>query len=201
MKKKFEYMSDEEICRQIKAGDNEGIDFLLNKYKGMVRRKARSFYLIGGDSDDLIQEGMIGLMRAVHSFNPDKEGASFAGFADMCINRQIYSAVKASQRQKHSPLNSYISLDQPAADDENGPTLADTLTQSVSSPEDTIVGREGAEQMWDALYKHLSPLERDVLDLFMEGFGYARIAEHLGRDEKSVDNALQRIRAKAALIH
>ena len=199
MRANYDDMTDEEICRCINDGESDGIDYLLDKYKGTVRIKARSFYLIGGDNDDLIQEGMIGLMRAVRSFNPDKE-SSFAAFADMCINRQIYSAVKASQRKKHSPLNSYISLYQPAADDENAPALMDVLPQTVESPEDALVGKEIYEQLWERLDKELSPLERKVLALFMEGMGYAAIARQLGKDGKAVDNALQRIRQKASKI-
>lgn len=195
----FDEMTDEEICRHIKDGYTEGIDYLLNKYKGIVRKKARSFYLIGGDRDDLIQEGMIGLMRAIHSFDPEKE-KSFVIFADMCISRRIYSAVRASKRKKHQPLNSYISLYQQENDDENSPSLMDTLTETVSGPEDSFFLRESNMQLWETLRGVLSPFERHVLDLFMAGLGYAQIAEQLGRDEKAVDNALQRIRVKASKL-
>jgi len=191
--------SDEEICQWIKNGDHEGMDYLLDKYKEMVRKKARSFYLIGGDNDDLIQEGMIGLMKAVRSFDTSKDN-SFASFADLCIDRQIYSAVKASQRNKHKPLNSYISIYQLAQDDENAPVLLDVLSQSTQSPEDVLIDKEFNLQIWEKLLNVLSPMEKKVLDLFMEGFGYARIAQHLGKDEKAVDNALQRIRNKASKL-
>jgi len=191
--------SDEENCQWIKNGDHEGMDYLLDKYKEMVRKKARSFYLIGGDNDDLIQEGMIGLMKAVRSFDTSKDN-SFASFADLCIDRQIYSAVKASQRNKHKPLNSYISIYQLAQDDENAPVLLDVLSQSTQSPEDVLIDKEFNLQIWEKLLNVLSPMEKKVLDLFMEGFGYARIAQHLGKDEKAVDNALQRIRNKASKL-
>lgn len=192
-------ISDEEICQKIKAGNHDGMDYLLNKYKEMVRKKARSFYLIGGEKDDLIQEGMIGLMKAVRSFNPDKDN-SFFTFADLCIDRQIYSAVKASQRSKHMPLNSYISIYQPAQEEENAPVLIDVLPQSTQSPEDVLINREYHDQLWEKLLSVLSPMEKKVLDLFMEGLGYASIAHCLGKDEKAVDNALQRIRNKASKL-
>ncbi len=191
--------SDEEICQWIKEGHHEGMEYLLNKYKEMVRKKARSFYLIGGENDDLIQEGMIGLMKAVRGFNTDTDN-SFAAFADLCIERQIYSVVKASQRNKHKPLNSYISIYQPAQDEENAPVLLDVLSQSTQSPEDVLVDREFRDQLWEKLLNVLSPMEKKVLDLFMEGLGYASIAQHLGKDEKAVDNALQRIRNKASKL-
>ena len=191
--------SDEAICQMIKDGNHEGMDYLLNKYKEMVRKKARSFYLIGGEKDDLIQEGMIGLMKAVRSFNADMDN-SFYAFADLCIDRQIYSAVKASQRSKHMPLNSYISIYQPAQEEENAPVLIDVLPQSTQSPEDVLINREYHDQLWEKLINVLSPMEKKVLDLFMEGLGYSSIAQCLGKDEKSVDNALQRIRNKASKL-
>ncbi len=191
--------SDEEICQWIKDGQQEGMDYLLDKYKEMVRKKARSFYLIGGDNDDLIQEGMIGLMKAVRNFDAEME-TSFVSFADLCINRQMYSAVKASQRNKHKPLNSYISIYQPAQDEENAPALLDVLSQNTQSLEDALIDKEFSQQIWEKLIGILSPMEKKVLNLFMEGLGYASIAQHLGKDEKAVDNALQRIRAKASKL-
>ena len=192
----FNGMTDEEICRHIKMGHTEGIDYLLNKYKGSVRKKAHSFYLMGGDRDDLIQEGMIGLMRAVHNFDPERE-RSFAVFAELCISRRIYSAVRASQRKKHQPLNSYVSLYQQEDDDENAPALVDILAQTEQGPEDSYFLKESNMRLLSELRGVLSPLERKVLDLFMDGTSYAQIAEQLNKDEKSVDNALQRIRTKA----
>ncbi len=192
----FSGKTDEEVCLRIKDGHTEGIDYLLNKYKGIVRKKAHSFYLMGGDRDDLIQEGMIGLMRAVHTFDPERE-KSFAAFAELCISRQIYSAVRASQRKKHQPLNSYVSLYQQEDDDENAPALVDILAQTDQGPEDSYFLKESNLHLLTELRGVLSPLERKVLDLFMDGMGYAQIAEQLNKDEKSVDNALQRIRGKA----
>ncbi len=129
MDSQFNEMTDEQICRCIQQGQTAGIDYLLNKYKGMAKKKARQFYLIGGESDDLIQEGMIGLMKAIWDYDPDI-GTDFAGFAQLCMIRQISSAVRAAQRQKHQPLNSYVSLYEPADDDENAPVLMDTLSES-----------------------------------------------------------------------
>lgn len=199
MDNRFETMKDEEILACIRNGDARGMDFLLNKYKGLVKKKARPLYLIGGEQDDLIQEGMIGLMHAVYNFNPHKQ-TSFLSFADLCVSRQIYSAVKASQRKKHSPLNSYISLYSPAEDEENSPLLMDMLFLDTDSPEDMIVGREDIQLRKKKLFEKLSPFERQVLTLFLEGIGYVHIAEILGKDQKSVDNALQRIRNKAASL-
>ena len=192
-------VSDEEMCQRIKDGYPDGMDYLLNKYKEMVRKKARSFYLIGGERDDLIQEGMIGLMKAVRSYDTDMS-SSFAVFADLCIERQIYSAVKASQRNKHKPLNSYISLYQPALDEENAPSLLDVIPERRQSLEEALIDREFYDQLWEKLIHVLSPLEKKVLDLFMEGLGYASIAQHLGKDEKAVDNALQRVRNKVSKL-
>lgn len=200
MDSRFERMTDEQICACIQSGQKEGIDFLLNKYKSLVKQKARPFYLIGAESDDLIQEGMIGLMKAIWDYKPES-GQTFAGFARLCISRQILSAVRASQRKKHQPLNSYISLYEPAEDQENAPVLMDTLSeQGAAGPEDFYFMKENRELIWQRLYARLSPMEKKVLDLFMEGLSYAQIAHLLNKDEKSVDNAISRIKKKAARL-
>ncbi len=200
MHSQFDAMTDEQICLCIQNGQKEGIDFLLNKYKGMVRQLARPFYLTGAESDDLIQEGMIGLMKAVWDYDP-KLSMAFSGFAKLCINRQIFSAVRASQRKKHQPLNSYISLYERAEDDENAPALLDTLSENGAGPEDFFLMKETRERAREELYSVLSPMEKKVLDLFMEGQSYAQIAKNLNKDEKSVDNAVARIKKKARRLH
>src|SRR5699024_11176835 len=154
----FNEMTDEQICRCIQQGQTAGIDYLLNKYKGMAKKKARQFYLIGGESDDLIQEGMIGLMKAIWDYDPDI-GTDFAGFAQLCMIRQISSAVRAAQRQKHQPLNSYVSLYEPADDDENAPVLMDTLSENGAGPEDSFFIKENRERARQKLLDVLSPLE------------------------------------------
>ncbi len=199
MDSQFNEMTDEQICRCIQQGQTAGIDYLLNKYKGMAKKKARQFYLIGGESDDLIQEGMIGLMKAIWDYDPDI-GTDFAGFAQLCMIRQISSAVRAAQRQKHQPLNSYVSLYEPADDDENAPVLMDTLSESGAGPEDSFFIKENRERARQRLLDALSPLEKKVLDLFMEGQSYSQIARQLNKNEKAVDNAIQRIRKKAEVL-
>ncbi|HIS47162.1 MAG TPA: sigma-70 family RNA polymerase sigma factor [Candidatus Scybalocola faecigallinarum] len=199
MDSQFNEMTDEQICRCIQQGQTAGIDYLLNKYKGMAKKKARQFYLIGGESDDLIQEGMIGLMKAIWDYDPDI-GTDFAGFAQLCMIRQISSAVRAAQRQKHQPLNSYVSLYEPADDDENAPVLMDTLSESGAGPEDSFFIKENRERARQRLLDALSPLEKKVLDLFMEGQSYSQIARQLNKNEKAVDNAIQRIRKKAEAL-
>ena len=199
MDSQFNEMRDEQICRCTQQGQTAGIDYLLNKYKGMAKKKARQFYLIGGESDDLIQEGMIGLMKAIWDYDPDI-GTDFAGFAQLCMIRQISSAVRAAQRQKHQPLNSYVSLYEPADDDENAPVLMDTLSESGAGPEDSFFIKENRERARQRLLDALSPLEKKVLDLFMEGQSYSQIARQLNKNEKAVDNAIQRIRKKAEAL-
>lgn len=199
MDSQFNEMTDEQICRCIQQGQTAGIDYLLNKYKGMAKKKARQFYLIGGESDDLIQEGMIGLMKAIWDYDPDI-GTDFAGFAQLCMIRQISSAVRAAQRQKHQPLNSYVSLYEPADDDENAPVLMDTLSENGAGPEDSFFIKENRERARQKLLDVLSPLEKKVLDLFMEGQSYSQIARQLNKNEKAVDNAIQRIRKKAEAL-
>ena len=185
---KFDNISDEELIARLRDGETIIEDYLMEKYKGLVRQKARAMFLIGGDTDDLIQEGMIGLFKAVRDFQPGRE-ATFATFARMCIDRQIYSAIQNSNRQKHLPLNSYVSLNQEA---ESSPIWE----LSVENPEEIIIDQETTRDLQQKISDYLSPMENKVLDLYLKGEGYVEIGRILGKSPKSIDNALQRIRAK-----
>ena len=185
---KFDNISDEELIARLRDGETIIEDYLMEKYKGLVRQKARAMFLIGGDTDDLIQEGMIGLFKAVRDFQPGRE-ATFATFARMCIDRQIYSAIQKSNRQKHLPLNSYFSLNQ---EDESSPIWE----LSVENPEEIIIDQETTRDLQQKISDYLSPMENKVLDLYLKGEGYVEIGRILGKSPKSIDNALQRIRAK-----
>ena len=186
--RKFDNISDEELIARLRDGETIIEDYLMEKYKGLVRQKARAMFLIGGDTDDLIQEGMIGLFKAVRDFQPGRE-ATFATFARMCIDRQIYSAIQNSNRQKHLPLNSYVSLNQ---EDESSPIWE----LSVENPEEIIIDQETTRDLQQKISDYLSPMENKVLDLYLKGEGYVEIGRILGKSPKSIDNALQRIRAK-----
>ena len=185
---KFDNISDEELIARLRDGETIIEDYLMEKYKGLVRQKARAMFLIGGDTDDLSQEGMIGLFKAVRDFQPGRE-ATFATFARMCIDRQIYSAIQNSNRQKHLPLNSYVSLNQ---EDESSPIWE----LSVENPEEIIIDQETTRDLQQKISDYLSPMENKVLDLYLKGEGYVEIGRILGKSPKSIDNALQRIRAK-----
>ena len=185
---KFDNISDDELIARLRDGETIIEDYLMEKYKGLVRQKARAMFLIGGDTDDLIQEGMIGLFKAVRDFQPGRE-ATFATFARMCIDRQIYSAIQNSNRQKHLPLNSYVSLNQ---EDESSPIWE----LSVENPEEIIIDQETTRDLQQKISDYLSPMENKVLDLYLKGEGYVEIGRILGKSPKSIDNALQRIRAK-----
>ena len=185
---KFDNISDEELIARLRDGETIIEDYLMEKYKGLVRQKARAMFLIGGDTDDLIQEGMIGLFKAVRDFQPGRE-ATFATFARMCIDRQIYSAIQNSNRQKHLPLNSYVSLNQ---EDESSPIWE----LSVENTEEIIIDQETTRDLQQKISDYLSPMENKVLDLYLKGEGYVEIGRILGKSPKSIDNALQRIRAK-----
>ena len=185
---KFDNISDEELIARLRDGETIIEDYLMEKYKGLVRQKARAMFLIGGDTDDLIQEGMIGLFKAVRDFQPGRE-ATFATFARMCIDRQIFSAIQNSNRQKHLPLNSYVSLNQ---EDESSPIWE----LSVENPEEIIIDQETTRDLQQKISDYLSPMENKVLDLYLKGEGYVEIGRILGKSPKSIDNALQRIRAK-----
>ena len=185
---KFDNISDEELIARLRDGETIIEDYLMEKYTGLVRQKARAMFLIGGDTDDLIQEGMIGLFKSVRDFQPGRE-ATFATFARMCIDRQIYSAIQNSNRQKHLPLNSYVSLNQ---EDESSPIWE----LSVENPEEIIIDQETTRDLQQKISDYLSPMENKVLDLYLKGEGYVEIGRILGKSPKSIDNALQRIRAK-----
>ena len=191
--KDYEGMSDEELILRAQKGEEKLEEFLIDKYEGLVRKKAHAMFLIGGEQEDLIQEGMIGLFRAVRDYRPDKN-ASFATFANLCVERQIYKAIEISGRQKHRPLNSYISLSE-----ENSP-LKDTEDTKQQNPEEIIIDRENADLMLERIRKKLSPLENQVLELYLEGLDYHQIARQMEKSPKSIDNALQRIRNKIHLL-
>ena len=180
--KKYEECQDDELIRRLRDGDGSVMDYLMEKYKDLVRRKARLMYLPGADQEDLIQEGMIGLFKAVRDYEKDRD-ASFSTFADLCISRQIYTAVEAGARKKHAPLNHYVSLSQPE----------DVWEKS---PEELVIDQENTRLLEETIEQELTPLEKQVMDLHLTGMGYREIAKVLGRDGKSTDNALQRSRGK-----
>ena len=179
---------DEELIFRLRNGEKEIEDFLLDKYKDLVRKKARARFLIGGDTDDLIQEGMIGLFKAIRDFRDDRE-ASFRTFAGLCIDRQMANAIEGSNRQKHQMLNTAVSLTK--EQEENGKDLGWAV-----SPEELLIDRENMEAMMEEIARSLSAMENKVLNLYLEGNSYASIAEKLGKNPKSVENALRRIRTK-----
>ncbi|MBO6146272.1 MAG: sigma-70 family RNA polymerase sigma factor [Lachnospiraceae bacterium] len=191
--------TDEEIIESVREGSHGGTEELFDRYKDVVRSIASTMFLIGGETEDLIQEGMIGLFKAVQEYDPGRD-ASFGTFARLCITRQIYSAVKASGRKKHLPLNSYISLyEQTGSEDEGGRQLEmmDALMASDRmNPEQVVLSKEKSEELEQAIDKELSPFEKNVLELFVTGMSYSDIADVLGKNEKSTDNAIQRIRGK-----
>ncbi len=197
---KYDTLSDEEVVSRIQAGDQPAIDFLLEKYKYLVRSKAKALFLIGGDKDDLIQEGMIGLYKAIRDYQANKDN-TFFNFADLCISRQIYSAIKASNRKKNIPLNTYISLYTPAygenMDAEDKEVLVDIIQQKyVSNPEELVIDKENTSMIEYELVRRLSDLEKQVLDLYMQDLKYLQIAEVLKKEPKTIDNALTRIKTK-----
>ena len=194
--KELEQMSDEEIAVLAQQGDSEATEWLLNKYKNFVRSKARSYFLVGADHEDIVQEGMIGLFKAFRDFKPDKL-ASFRAFAEICVTRQIITAIKTATRQKHIPLNSYVSLNKPIYDEESDRTLLDVITERrATNPEELIIGQEDLSSINDRIGEVLSDLEWEVLTAYLEGKSYQEIAQELGRHVKSIDNALQRVKRK-----
>ena len=187
---------DEEIALLAQQGDDEASEHLLNKYKNFVRSKARSYFLIGADHEDIVQEGMIGLFKAVRDYRPERL-SSFRAFAELCITRQIITAIKTATRQKHIPLNSYVSLNKPIYDEESDRTLLDVITEGrVSNPEDLLIGQEDLRRIEGRIGEMLSDLEWEVLTSYLDGRSYQEIAEDLGRHVKSIDNALQRVKRK-----
>lgn len=189
-------MTDEEIVDLAQQGDQYAIEFLVDKYKNFVRAKARSYFLIGADKEDIIQEGMIGLFKAIRDYRLDKL-TSFRAFAELCITRQIITAIKTATRQKHIPLNSYVSLNKPIYDEESDRTLIDILsTNKITNPEDIIISREEFIFIEKKMGEILSSLEWKVLMAYLEGKSYQEIAAELKRHVKSIDNALQRVKRK-----
>ena len=189
--------SDEAVVAAARGGDQLAMEYLLNRYTNFVRIRARNYFLLGGDRDDIMQEGMIGLYKAVRDFQSDKL-VSFRAFADLCITRQIITAIKTATRQKHIPLNHSVSLDKPAfQDEEGGRTLLDTLQSNNSlDPEGVVVRRFVSEEIRERMKLDLSELERSVLTLYLEGQSYREMSDVLKRGAKSIDNALQRLKRK-----
>ena len=192
---RFAAMTDEEVAALAQEGDGQALAYLLNKYKNFVRSKARSYFLIGADHEDIVQEGMIGLYKAIRDFQPSRL-ASFRSFAELCVKRQIITAIKAATRQKHVPLNSYVSLNKPLYDEESDRTLMDVIEGRVTNPEDLYISQEDLTRIQTQISEVLSDLEKQVLEAFMDGKSYQEIAELLGRHVKSIDNALQRVKRK-----
>ena len=193
---RYTQFSDEQIVQMSHDGDSGAEEYLLNKYKNFVRSKARSYFLIGADHEDIVQEGMIGLYKAIRDFKPEKL-SSFRAFAELCITRQIITAIKTATRQKHIPLNSYVSLNKPLYDEESDRTLLDVIMEGrIADPEELIINRENLGNIHNKINEVLSSLEQEVLRAYLDGKSYQEIAETLGRHVKSIDNALQRVKRK-----
>lgn len=193
----YEQISDEELIDRLRNGEEQITDYICDKYKNLVRSKAKSMFILGADGEDLIQEGMIGLFKAVRDYDSGRD-ASFFTFADLCISRQMYTAVQASKRQKHVPLNTYISLyaNSSGSEGENQELLEALADKSKLNPEEMILDKERVRYLEQIIDEELSAFEKQVLDLYMTGMSYSQIAKVLGRDEKSTDNALQRLKGK-----
>ena len=192
----FESMTDEQVVVLAQETDGPALEYLLNKYKNFVRTKARSYFLIGADHEDIVQEGMIGLYKAIRDYKAEKL-SSFRAFAELCVTRQIITAIKTATRQKHIPLNSYISLNKPIYEEDSDRTLLDVITEEgISNPEEMIIDREDLTLIEGKIGQMLSDLEKEVLVRYMEGKSYVEIADEMHRHVKSIDNALQRIKRK-----
>ena len=190
--------TDEELILRLRDGEEAIMDYIMNKYKNLVRKYARNMYILGAEAQDLIQEGMIGLFRAIKDYDSGRD-ASFFTFADLCISRKMYNAIEASKREKHTPLNNYISLyadnDEDNKDGKSG--FIDLLSAGeISNPENLLIDKENVKQIEEIVEQELSVFEKQVFDLYITGMKYVQIAKVLGRDEKSTDNALQRIKSK-----
>jgi RNA polymerase sporulation-specific sigma factor len=191
-------VSDEDLAERARQGNDEAIETLLNRYRHYARAKARTYFLAGADKEDIVQEGMIGLFKAIRDFKADRNSA-FRAFAELCITRQIITAIKTATRQKHIPLNSYVSLNKQSGsdDDDDGRSLGDVLISlDAVDPADLVVSAEEIASIKDSMSRVLSDLETEVLQLYMDGKSYQEIAGYLGRHVKSIDNALQRIKRK-----
>ena len=192
----LERMADEQAVLLAQGGSGEALEYLLNKYKNFVRTKARSYFLIGADHEDIVQEGMIGLYKAIRDYRAEKL-SSFRAFAELCVTRQIITAIKTATRQKHIPLNSYVSLNRPIYEEDSDRTLMDVITEeSRSNPEEMFIDREDLSVIEGKIGQMLSDLEKNVLVRYMEGKSYVEIAAEMHRHVKSIDNALQRIKRK-----
>ncbi len=192
----LETLEDDKLIELVHRGHSQALDCLINKYKNFVRAKARTYFLIGADREDIVQEGMIGLYKAIRDYKGDKL-SSFKAFAELCVTRQIITAIKTATRQKHIPLNSYVSLDKPIYDEESDRTLLDVIAGSkMIDPQEMIINREKFGDMEDKMSELLSELEREVLSLYLDGRTYQEISVELKRHVKSIDNALQRVKRK-----
>lgn len=197
MYQNYEKETDEELMVRLREGESNITDYIMDKYKNLVRKKAQSMYILGADGEDLIQEGMIGLFKAVRDYDCGRD-ASFFTFADLCISRQMYTAIQAAKRQKHIPLNTYVSLYAAGSDkEENATSDLETLIQdSKMNPEELVIDKENLEHLERMIEQELSEFEKQVLDLHLTGMSYTQIARVLNKDDKSTDNALQRIKGK-----
>lgn len=198
----YQSMTDEQLIKRQREGDSAVVDYIMDKYKNLVRKKAKAMYLLGGENDDLIQEGMIGLFKAVRDYDQDQE-ASFYSFADLCIARQMYTAIEASKRKKHIPLNSYVSLYEGGnvSEEQAQPPLIDIIqSEKISNPESIFLDKEYVQRFENELQDSLSELEKKVLYLHLLGTDYQTIGKLLGKSSKAIDNALQRIKSKAQII-
>ena len=192
----FEGMTEEEIVVEAKNGNSRAQEYVISKYESFVKVKSKSYFLIGADKEDIYQEGMIGLYKAITDFNYEKS-TTFRGFAELCITRQIITAIKTATRQKHIPLNTYVSLNKPVSEDDSERTLLDILSSiKISDPEELIIGKEEKKYIEEAISKVLSDLEMEVLQSYLDGKSYQEIACDLDRHAKSIDNALQRVKRK-----
>ncbi len=195
----YENYTDEELLDIIKNGDSNATEYLITKYKNLVKIRSRAYFMIGADTEDIIQEGMIGLYKAIRDYK--KTDASFQTFAKICIDRQVMTAIKTANRKKHLPLNSYLSLNMLAYEEDNETTYIDKLEESkILNPEEIVIDKENVKTLQQQINENLSCLEKKVLNLYLKGRSYATIAKKLEKDEKSIDNAIQRIRKKIEKI-
>ena len=195
----YEAYSDEQLIEMIRQGQSEIIDYIMEKYKNLVRKKANALFLIGGDTDDLNQEGMIGLFKAIRDFDSSKD-ASFGAFASLCISRQMYTAIEASNRQKHTPLNSYVPLEPEAEGQGDWQVINALQSLGYTNPEDLYIDLETVDVLQEKIGQVLSHFEKKVLDEYLQGKNYTQIADIMGKKPKSVDNALQRIKGKVGQL-
>ena len=192
-------LRDQQLVALAQGGDAAAMEELCDRYKDRVRMIARPYFLIGADHEDVIQEGMIGLYKAIQNYSPDNT-AAFSSFAEICVTRQIFSAINAARRQKHQPLNSYISLYHTSPAEGDDRELIELLELAGDSPEEEIISRETSQRLHDEVRSRLTPLERKVTELFLDGLSYQQIAETIGRPTKAVDNALSRVKKKLGSV-